>query len=209
MNAQPLKVGARGIDSEPWSHVGDAAHATALKNSGIDFVSLYLGAVTPDVLSNVLASGLGYVPVCYASAVFGATPGPTTVAQMRALGIPAGVSVFLDLEGAQTLPTAIEPGALADKINAWADAVAAAGYVPGLYVGSPQPFSSAELYALRVQRYWRSPARVVDRFGNLAEPSCGWCMFQAWPSVTWEGVWVDVDFAYQDYRGRVPVACAA
>ncbi|MBX3218932.1 MAG: peptidoglycan-binding protein [Labilithrix sp.] len=96
------------------------------------------------------------------------------------------------------------------KINAWADAVANAGYQPGLYIGSPQPLTGKELYALKVVRYWKAPARVVDRFGELGEPNCGYCMYQLWPEIHWPSnddpnrVWVDVDFIQQDYKGRVP-----
>lgn len=203
--AKPLKVGARGIDSEPWSHVGDTTHAQGLISSGIDFVALYLGAVTPSVIQRVTDAGLGYLPVCYANAINGATPGASTVSQLTALGIPPGVTVFLDIEGASTL---IDPAGLIDKINAWCDVVSSNGFIPGVYVGSPQPFTSAELYGLKVQRYWRAPSRVVDRNGALAEPQCGWCLFQAWPSVSWADVWSDVDFAYQDYRGRVPIVAS-
>ena len=102
------------------------------------------------------------------------------------------------------------------KINTWADAIANAGYQPGLYVGSPQPLSGAELYALKVERYWKAPSRVVDRFGRLGEPDCGWCMYQLWPQRHWPSdedpnrVWVDVGFVQQDYRGRMPswVVCS-
>ena len=201
MIAAPLEVGARGIDSEPWSSVGDLKTAQALKASGIDFVSLYLGTVTPEIVANVLAAGLAFVPVTYANQ----TDGAKAVAQLKALGIPEGVTVFLDVEGASTLT---DPAALWTAINAWADALLAAGYVPGIYVGSPQPFTSNELYMLHVERYWRAPSRVLDRFGALAEPMYGWCAFQAWPSVTWAGIWVDVDFCYQDYKQRTVVGAA-
>ncbi len=132
------------------------------------------------------------------------TDGPNDeLAQLAALGLPPGTTVFLDLEGLKAFKT--DPAVLIEKINAWADAVAKAGFVPGLYVGVPQPLTSQELYALRVQRYWRGQGSVRDRFNALAEPSgCGWCMTQMYPSITRGNTWVDCNMVGQDYRGRVP-----
>lgn len=205
--AAPAFVGARGIDSEPWSHKGDLDHAKALKASGVDFAVLYLGSVTSAMVDNILAGGLAFIPVTYAAHVFNDQAGTMTVAQMKALGMPAGVTVFIDVEGMHAYN--MRPVELISRINAWADTVAAAGFVPGIYIGSPQPLTSEELYGLRVVRYWRAPARVVDRNGKLAEPSCGWCMYQLWPSRDWAGVWVDVDFIGRDFKGRVPSWCVS
>jgi hypothetical protein len=201
----PVPVGARGIDSEPWSHNADAPHAHALYASGVELVFLYLGAVTAASIANVLAAGLGFVPVTYASAIDAPGAGATTVAQLHALGIPHGCCVFLDIEGAGTLA---DPAGLIMRVNAWCDVVASAGYVPGVYIGSPQPLTTEELTGLHAVRYWRAPARVVDRHGALAEPAAGWCAYQAWPSRDWAGVWVDVDFCFQDFKGRTIMMCA-
>lgn len=199
--AETAFVGARGVDSEPESHNCDPKQLAALKASGIDFIVLYLGAVSADGVAAILAAGLAFMPCTYADRFDGAT----TVDQMRALGMPAGCTVWLDIEGLPICPPAIDPQVLIAKVNAWCDAVAAAGFMPGVYIGSPQPLTSAELYALHAVRYWRAPSRVMDRHGQLAEPACAWCMFQAWPSRMWAGVWVDVDFVYEDYRSRLPV----
>lgn len=193
-------IGARGIDSEPYSHTGEQVKAKALKDSGIDFVVLYLGAVTPGIVANVVGAGLGFMPCTYADQF----DGSTTVARLTALQLPKGCTVWLDVEGERICPPQIEPLLLQAKINAWASAVIDAGYIAGLYVGAPQPLTSAELYALKVTRYWKSASRILDRNGQLAEPACGWCMFQSYPSRDWAGVWSDVDFIHQDYRQRLP-----
>lgn len=196
--AKPCPVGARGVDSLPFSQGGTAAQAHALKAAGVDFVALYLGVASKAVNDACLAAGLSTFGVTIANRF----DGKAAVAQMKALGMPVGTTAFLDVEGTSAYNT--PAGDLIAKINSWANDVAAAGYIPGIYLGSPQPLTSEELTNLRVVRYWRAPARVVDRHGALAEPSPGWCMYQVWPSVTHAGVFVDFDFVSQDFKGRVP-----
>jgi hypothetical protein len=191
-------VGARGFDSLAFSEgVGAAATMRAL---GLDYFVGYLGVVSPARVVEATSCGLGFMAVTLA----GRYDGAQAVAQCRALGLPSGVTVWLDLEG-QTAFKA-DPVKLAATVNAWADAVASAGFMPGLYVGSPQPFTSVELFALRVVRYWHGQGSARDRQNELAEPTCGWCMAQDFPSVNWRKapVLVDVDHVSQDYRGRVP-----
>jgi hypothetical protein len=116
--------------------------------------------------------------------------------------------VWLDLEGMHAFKA--NPVELIAKINTWANAIASAGYMPGLYVGVPQPLTSDELWNLRVSRYWRGQGSVRDRNNALAEPTgCGWCMWQAWPSKHRGGVWVDDNLVTADYRSRVPTWCVA
>ena len=64
--------------------------------------------------------------------------------------------------------------------------------------------TSTELYKLPVDRYWHSMSRVTDSSGALAEPGCGFCMYQMKPSVMRGGVWVDVNVTQEDNFGRVP-----
>lgn len=205
MKAQRAAVGARGVDSYPYSHSGSAAQATALKGSGIDFFVGYLGTISKERVGYLLSAGLAFMPVTVADAY----DGTKSVAQCKALGLPAGVTVWLDLEGKKAFET--PPGELVAKINAWADAVKAAGYEPGIYVGSPQPLTSAELWSLRVVRYWNALSREQDRNGALAEPKCGWCMWQMHPSLVWRdtGVYVDVNMIGQDFLNRLPTWAVA
>lgn len=201
--ARAAIAGARGVDSYPFSQVGSDAQAKALKAAGIDFVALYLGVAKQAQNDACLAAGLATFGVTVANT----SDGTRSAVQAKAMGLAAGTSLFYDLEGPIAYQT--PPKELIAAINAWADKVQAAGYVPGLYVGSPQPLTSDELWKLHVTRYWRAPARVVDRNGAFAEPECGWCMFQANPSTHWGGVYVDVDFVSQDYKGRTPMMCSA
>lgn len=201
LRVEQATVGARGVDSYPFSVGGTAAQAVALRDMGVDFLVGYLGVISPMRLGGALAAGLAFMPVTVAGEFF---DGPADeVAQLKALGIPPGVTVWLDLEGQKSFGwPALD---LIEKINAWADAIRSAGYEAGLYVGVPQPLTSDELWSLRVTRYWRGQGSIRDRHNRLAEPTkCGWCMTQMYPAVRRAGIDVDFDIIGQDYLRRVP-----
>ncbi len=201
MRSANAPVGARLVDSLPFSNGGTAEDARRLKAAGADGLAGYLGAMTKQRLEYLLDAGLAYLPVTFAGEYMDGAG--DELFQLGALGIPVGTTVFLDLEGRKAFDT--EPTLLASQIDAWATAIEAARYIPGLYVGSPQPFTEAELWKLKVRRYWQGQGATRDRFGKLAEPTgCGWCLRQAFPSVSYGGVWVDHNQVTQDYRGRVP-----
>jgi hypothetical protein len=187
-------VGARGIDSVAL--VSSPEVARRVHASGIDFVLQYLGSVTADIVKTITDASLGFMPVTYANRL----DGPKTVAALRGLGLPKGVTVWGDVENRAT----VDPVVLEATINGWATAVQAEGYEAGLYVGPGCPLTSKELYALRVTRYWHCGARIQDRNMQIAEPECGWCMYQLFPSVTWGGIFSDIDVVQQDFRGRLP-----
>ncbi len=198
MRVEPAFVGARMVDSLPFSQGGREQQAIDLKSHGIDGLFGYLGCINNERLRYVLDAGLGFCPVTLAAAY----NGKNAVSQCRGLGLPAGTTVFLDVEGKPARDT---PAAeLMRKVNDWANDVAAAGYQPGVYFGVPQPLTSQQMHALRVVRYWHGMGRITDRQGNLAEPLNGWCVTQMYPSVDWAGVWVDVNIVGQDYKKRVP-----
>jgi hypothetical protein len=207
MKTQTAFVGARGVDSLPFSQAGTRVQADALKLSGIDFFVGYLGAMNKERLGYVLSAGLAFMPVTFAGEYNDGAD--DEVAQLKALGIPAGTSVWLDLEGLAAYKS--DPLALASKINAWADKIAAGGWMPCLYVGAPQPFTGKELYSLKVVRYWLGIGRCVDRFGKDAYPDCGWCMRQDWhgqgAGMMWKntGVFVDTNSIQCDHKRRLPV----
>jgi len=199
-------VGARGVDSLPYSQGGTAAQANALKATGIDFFVGYLGAMNAARLGYILDAGLAFMPVTFAGEYEDGAD--DEVAQLKALNLPAGCTVWLDLEGQRAWKT--DPKLLMSKINAWADKISTAGYMPGLYVGAPQPLSGPELYSLRVVRYWLGIGRCVDRTGKDAYPNCGWCVRQDWHNqgngMMWKntGVFVDTNSIQCDHKGRLP-----
>ena len=155
----------------------------------------YIEKTTVAELSAQLAAGIAFLPVTYALD-FDST---SQIARLKALGIPRGVTVFLDVEG-----VGLSPATLIVKINAWAAAMVAAGYEAGLYVGAGIPLSDVQIYALAVTRYWHSVSRVPD-------PSVrGCCIRQLRPDdVSPTGADVDVDVTEPDYEGGLPTLAAA
>lgn len=206
MKIETAHVGAVCLDSLPFSQGGTAETVRVWKAFGVSCFIGYLGAMNPTRLGYVLDAGLAFMPVTFGGEYEDGAA--DEVAQLRALGIPTRnsdgtiVTVWLDLEGLKAFKS--DPVALAAKINEWATAIVIAGFQPGLYVGNPQPFTSAELYALKVVRYWKGQGRCVDRNNALAEPGCGWCMDQKWPSVSAGGLLVDYNMIGHDYQGRAP-----
>lgn len=209
MKAETAFVGARAVDSYPFSGAGTCAQAQALKRTGVDCLIGYLGVMNVVRLNAVLDAGLAFMPVTRAGEYLDGAA--DEVAQLEALGIPAGVTVWLDLEGLDAWNT--EPAKLIGLINAWADKIAERGWMPGLYVGAPQPLTSKQLYQLRVVRYWWGLGKPIDKTGALVYPDCGWCMIQQWHGqkngMLWKdtGVFVDTNGVQMDHRNRLPVWC--
>ena len=207
MNVEKAFVGARGVDSLPFSQSGTAAQARRLKETGIDFLVGYLGSMNKTRLDHVLDAGLAFMPVTFAGEYF---DGPADeLAHLRALALPVGTTVWLDLEGEKSYKWPVHD--LIAKINDWARALQRVGYIAGLYIGSPQPLTGDELARLAVTRYWKAASRVLDRHGKAWDepPGIGFCALQTterfWPNDTDANrVWVDMDFIYHDRRERLP-----
>lgn len=212
MKAEKAWVGARAVDSYPYSIGGKQAQADALKLTGVDCFIGYLGCMNKERLGYILDAGLAFMPVTVAGEYNDGAD--DEIAQLTALGIPKGVTVWLDLEGLAAWNS--DRALLARKINTWADAIKVAGWMPGLYVGAPMPFTGKELYALHVVRYWLGIGRAVSKAtatepSRDAYPDCGWCMRQDWhgqkSGMFWKntGVLVDTNGIQCDHQGRVPV----
>lgn len=171
-----------------------------MRADGVDCFIGYLGAMSAARLSYILDAGMAFMPVTFGGEY---EDGPLDeVAQLRALGIPSGVSTWLDVEGLKAFKT--DPAKLAKSINDWCVPIVQGGWMPCGYFGNPQPFTSAQLHALQVVRYWKGQGRCVDKTNALAEPINGWVLDQKWPSVYRGGVLVDMNMVGQDYRGRLP-----
>jgi hypothetical protein len=198
--------GARGVDSLPFSNGGSADQAKRLAASGVEFFVGYLGAMNAARLKHVLDAGLAFMPVTFAGEYKDGAA--DELAQLKALGIPAGVTVWLDLEGLDAWNTPADQ--LMALINAWARDIKAGGWMPGLYVGAPQPLTGKQLYSLGVVRYWLGIGRCIGKDGLDAYPDCGWCMRQDWHGqklgMLWKntGVFVDTNSIQCDHKGRLP-----
>lgn len=156
----------------------------------------YIEKITAEELNAQLTAGIAYLPVTLALD-FNAV---AQIAKLKALGIPEGVTVFLDVEG-----HGLDPFALIGHINSWAAMLQATGYEAGLYIGAGcDVLSDVQLYALKVTRYWHSVSRVPD------PKTRGCCIRQLRPNdVEPTGVDIDVDVVEPDYEGGLPTFCAA
>jgi hypothetical protein len=179
--------------------------ASALKAVGMTFAVRYLGSITAEELQIILGAGLLFMPVTFSRAVgwvptpgMGTSDGNLDVRNLKAAGIPQGVTTWIDLEGT---------AGNAQEVSAWvierATVLNNAGYNTGLYVGAECGLTGDQLYALpNINRYWRSLSDVIP-------PSCGWCLMQAYKTITLAGTEIDVDYVQYDYEERLPMMVAS
>ncbi len=197
MIVKPAPFPALGVDCIT---VLDSTSASALKAAGMQFAIRYLGSVTLTELNSILGAGLLFMPVTFSrapgwipTAAMGQADGKLDVQQLKALGVPATCTVWIDLEGATGSPATV-----AAWVNARASVVRLAGYDVGLYVGYGSVLDSTQLYALaQIDRYWKS-------LSDVPTPTCGFSMMQLWKTTTVAGVEVDVDVIQYDYNDRLP-----
>jgi hypothetical protein len=191
LRTTPLIVGARGSDCITTLN---ASSVSSLQAAGIEFCGRYLTSLTTGEVAAITAK-VPLVLFTYADAFEDPTP------SLRALGIPSGADVILDVEGIGSDMTAAN---LIARIDAWAAVVVNNGWIAKAYIGANAQLTSEEWYARpQITGYCKGQSRLLDRNGALVEPSCGWQLVQAYPSVSRGGVNVDLDFAYEDYSGRV------
>lgn len=179
---QSAPAGAKGFDTDvPLS----ADAAAAFHARGYRFCLRYVGRLemgpadlTTAEAQAILGAGLALMVVQHVrsdvswmpSGPLGATYGANAAAFTKAIGIPPGVQVWLDLEGVSEAAAADDVAAYCES---WYDAVQGAGYVPGIYVGWHPGLSGQALYGLKFQHYWG--AYNVD----VAIPQRGWCLKQS------------------------------
>lgn len=204
--AVPAPFPALGVDTTARI---DAEHAMRLYAAGMQFAMRYLGSLSAAELADLVTEGLKVSPICYPPqrsgwipvAADGTARGKAAVTHARAIGIPTGVTIWIDLEGCRG-PAA----ATAAWVEAFAAELVAAGYQAGLYVGAaPGGLDSAALYRLRkVTRYWHSCSR------GIPEPATrGYCLEQLYPpNQMLAGTIVDVDCVRHDFLGGVPMFVA-
>lgn len=192
-----------GFDSDT---VLTAALAQQFYGGGFKFCLRYLslGKQAPRDLTtheaiDILNAGLALMPVQHVrkpgwlpSANLGQQDGQNAATNALDIGFPAAVNVWCDLEGVGSRAT---PQDVIDYCQAWHSAVSAAGFAPGLYVGSRAQLSGEQLYGLPFQHYWRSQSTVPDI------PHRGYQLIQLFPSVAANGISIDVDMTQKDIAG--------
>jgi len=204
---QAAGTGLKGFDTNT---VITLALAQQFKASGYAFCIRYLsrgaGQSSNDLsnkeATNILNGGLAlsavqhvaanYPPGWSPTAALGTTYGTNAASNAASTGLPTGMNLWCDLEG--VVPTAADDDVIG-YCQAWYAAVAAAGYVPGLYVGANCILTGDQLYNnLSFQHYWKSLSKVP------AIPNRGYQMVQG-GSVTVNGIGIDPDTTQTDSKG--------
>lgn len=186
MRVEEAFVGARAVDSYPFSIGGTTAQARRLKASGVDCLIGYVAPMTTARLAMVLDAGLAFMPVT--KAMDYRNGAADELAHLARLAIPIGCSMWCDLEGLDVWnrgKIAAERAKDLALMSKWASDINGAGYLAGLYIGAPQPFTSEELFELPFTRYWWGLGRPIDDKGHYVYPGKGasirgWCMIQQW-----------------------------
>lgn len=169
------------VQSAPSGRVGfdtdtklDLATAQLFRQSGYDFCLRYLSLsgensydLDRDEAQAILEAGLALMPVQHVryagwmpDASLGTQTGKTAADNAIQVGFPTKVNIWLDLEGINPAATATD---VISYCNSWYEAVAQAGYTPGLYVGANSILDSQQLYSsLKFQHYWHSLSIVPN-----------------------------------------------
>jgi hypothetical protein len=149
--------------------------------------------------TDILTSGLALMPVqhgpkqgWFADRALGQQQGREASANAKTIGFPDGVNLWCDVEGVNS---SAQAQGVIDYCEAWYEAVSAAGYTPGMYVGAGTLLNGRQIYDLPFRHYWRSQSQVPDI------PHRGYQLIQLGPSVEINGVWVDLDVALNDSQG--------
>ncbi len=203
-NIQPAPNGALGFDAD--SPISSSV-AQLFAGQGYVFCVRYLsrtqGQAPADLSANeanaILAAGLALMSVQHVraegwspTAALGQQDGANAGYNAAEIGFPAGVNVWCDLEGVNAASVASD---VIGYCNAWFDGVAAAGYVPGLYVGANCILDGQQIYDLKYQHYWKSLSRVP------VLPARGYQLIQTLVPQAVNGIGIDQDVAQTDSEG--------
>jgi len=206
---EPAPSGALGFDC---NSVLTASSAQAFADQGFAFAVRYVpqsngstsGNLTTAEANAILGAGLGLLVVQHVASAGWAPTGQLgkdnadcATNALAAIGMPPGITVFLDLEGVAsgTLVANIN-----DYCNTWSDFVRQAGYVPGIYVGANCGLNAAEITALEFDCFWESGSSVPQ----IGAP--GWCMKQTIDdSFVIAGIAYDEDSIIADQDGNTPI----
>ncbi|MEO8562884.1 MAG: glycoside hydrolase domain-containing protein [bacterium] len=156
--------GLRGFDTAKALKPGVAA---AFFEHGYRYVVRYVRRdkahpfdLNASEAESILEVGLGLMVVQYVESEDswkptkskGVAHGETAGAEAERIGVPSGVTLWCDLEGVAVGTSATD---VIEYCNQWHQAVASAGYVPGLYVGWHAGLNATQLYrSVRFTHYW-------------------------------------------------------
>ena len=156
-------AGLKGFDCDT---VLSNSQIQAFVRVGYKFVCRYVkrstvhsGDLTASEAARILQGGLGLMAVQHVdlpgwkpSASLGVSYGQGAIEHMQAIGFPSGSMCWLDLEG---VASGISHQAVIDYCKSWHQILAAAGFLPGIYVGYQPGLTDHELYyKLPFTHYW-------------------------------------------------------
>jgi hypothetical protein len=164
---QKAPAGLSGFDI---NSIVSTTVAQTLKNAGYDFCIRYIprtanlaaGNLSNTEALHILNAGLalmavqhvalpGWAPTADLGTAYG---GYAATYCKEVVGLPAGINIWLDLEGVAHGTPAQN---VIDYCQAWYNEVNNAGYVPGIYVGYDTILDSQQLYSkISFKHYWRA-----------------------------------------------------
>jgi hypothetical protein len=209
---QPAPSGTLGFDSDT---VITSSVAGQFMQQGYRFCLRYLsitagessGDLSATEAGNILSAGLALMPVQHVRSAgwnptgsLGQEDGTNAANNAVAVGFPAGVNVWCDLEGVSSASSAQD---VIDYCTSWFTTVSGPGFVPGLYVGANAVLSGQQLYDLPFQHYWQSCSEVP------ALPVRGYQMVQTLVQEPVNGIGIDKDITQTDNEGGQALWLAA
>lgn len=201
-NVQSASAGLLGFDANTPIR---AALAAQFVQQGFKFCIRYLSRTTqgPNDLSvdeagEILDSGMALMPVQHVrkagwtpTSSTGTQDGQAAAQNATTIGFPPGTNVWCDLEG---VAPGTNPQDVIDYANSWFDQVAAAGFLPGIYVGAGTLLTEQQLSNLKFEHYWRSQS-------NVPNTHRGYQLIQLYPETTVNGIGIDFNITQKNYRG--------
>jgi len=184
--------------------------AQTLANNGYSFCIRYLsrqsgqqsGDLDNTEAGAILLTGLALMAVQHCEGGYwiangskGTTYGANAAANAQSIGLPKGVTLWLDLEQVSSSCSSTD---IIAYCNNWYDQVNAYGYEPGIYVGANCGLTGTQLYNnLKFQHYWKSMSTVPSI------PTRGYQMTQS-ATTTVGGISIDPDTITADSLGGTP-----
>lgn len=217
MRIGSLPVGTRGFDCNT-TVTPAMAHAFFNAPQAYRFGVRYVRRTTPHTfdlsaveIQTFLGAGLGLQVVQHVAPPgwspnggLGQSYGGIAAQEAVQIELPSGVQLWCDLEGVKKGVPAQD---VIDFCNAWHDAVKAAGYAPGLYVGDSCGLTAEQLYfKLKFGRYWSAYNLNRDQYPVVR----GVCMRQLAypePDTRVRGITVEYDenIIVADRQGGTPM----
>lgn len=158
------------------------------------------GDLTAGEANDILNAGLALMAVQHVrepgwipTGSMGQQDGTNTANNALSIGFPPAVNIWCDLEGVENGTPSQN---VIDYCNAWYTAVSAAGYAPGIYVGSDAVLTGQQLYEnLLFEHYWQSCSEVP------ALPVRGYQIVQTLVPQPVNGIGIDQDRTQTDGEG--------